>query len=91
MKTLLLNDIEYKIVKDYRDGFDEEKIIEKCTDYFSDYDFIFGDWAYGKIRLKGFYKSDNKKVKEINNIENLDKHIKDNCAFDCRYFLLEKM
>lgn len=91
MKNILLNDLEYKIVKNYREGFDEEKIVDKCTDYFLDFDFIFGDWAYGKIRLKGFYKSDNKKVKEINNIKNLDKHIKENCAFDCRYFLLEKM
>lgn len=88
---IILNNSKYKVVKNYREGFDEEKIKEKITDYFEDYDFIFGDWAYGKVRLKGFYKSDNKKVKVINNIKNLDKHIKENCAFDCRYFLLEKM
>ena len=89
-KKVTLNDIEYEVVKDYRDGFEEEAVVERATDYFNDYDYIFGDWAYGKLRLKGFYKKDNKEVKDINNIEKLDDYIKENCAFDCRYFLLEK-
>lgn len=85
-----LNNIEYEVVKNYRDGFDKESVEEKATEYFNEYDYIFGDWAYGKIRLKGFYKKDNKKVTKINNIEDLEKYIKDNCAYDCKYFLLEK-
>ena len=86
-----LNEIEYEVIKNYRDGFDADILKDKVTEYFQDFDYIFGDWAYGKLRLKGFYKSDNtKKVKSINNIDGLDKHIKDNCAYDCRYFLLEK-
>lgn len=88
---IVLNEIEYEVIKNYRDGFDAEVIKDKATDYFKEFDYIFGDWAYGKLRLKGFYKSDNKqKVKSINNIENLEKHIKENCAYNCRYFLLEK-
>lgn len=85
-----LNDIDYEVVKDYRDGFDKESVEERFTEYFNEYDYVFGDWAYGKLRLKGFYKKDNKKVTKINNIEDLDKYIKDNCAYDCKYFLLEK-
>ncbi len=84
-------DNEYTIKKNYRDGFNEEVVKDHVTDYFYDYDYIFGDWAYGKLRLKGFYNSNNKKVKAINNINNLDSYIKDNCAYDCRYFLLEKV
>lgn len=90
MKKIILNDIEYEVVKEYRDGFEEEPVIERATDYFNDFDYIFGDWAYGKLRLKGFYKKDNKNVKELNNIEQLDKYIEKNCAYDCKYFLLEK-
>ncbi len=85
-----LNNLEYEVVKNYRDGFDKESVEEKATEYFNEYDYIFGDWAYGKLRLKGFYKKDNKKVTKINNIEDLEKYIKDNCAYDCKYFLLEK-
>lgn len=87
---IILNDIEYTVSMNYRDGFDQESIQEKATDYFNEFDYIFGDWAYGKVRLKGFYKSDNKKVKPMNDIKYLDKYIKNNCAYDCRYFLLEK-
>ena len=64
--------------------------ISKATPKDFDFDYIFGDWAYGKLRLKGFYKKDNKKVTKINNIEDLDKYIKNNCAYNCKYFLLEK-
>lgn len=85
-----LNEIEYEVIKNYREGFEKESVESRATDYFNDFDYIFGDWAYGKLRLKGFYKKDNKKVSKINNIENLDKYIKDNCAYDCKYFLLEK-
>ena len=87
---IILNDIEYELIKNYREAFDEDVVKERATDYFNEYDYIFGDWAYGKLRLKGFYKKDNKKVTKINNIEDLDKYIKENCAFDCKYFLLEK-
>lgn len=85
-----LNDVDYEVIENYRDGFDKESVEERFTEYFSEYDYVFGDWAYGKLRLKGFYKKDNKKVTKINNIEDLDKYIKDNCAYDCKYFLLEK-
>lgn len=88
---VILNDIEYEVVKNYRDGYDEETVKERATDYFNEYDYIFGDWAYGKLRLKGFYKSDNKKVTKINNIEDLDEYIENNCAYDCKYFLLKKI
>ncbi len=87
---IVLNDIEYEVSKNYKDGFDSEVVKEKVTDYFNGYDYIFGDWAYGKVRIKGFYKSDNKNVKPLNDIKNLDRYIKENCAYDCKYFLLEK-
>lgn len=87
---IVINEIKYKVVENYREGFDEEEVKTRMTDYFEGYDYVFGDWAYGKLRLKGFYNKDNKKVNKINNIEDLDKYIKENCAYDCKYFLLEK-
>ena len=89
--SLELNGKKYILIKDYRNGYEEEQIKEKTTDYFIDFDYILGDWAYGKLRLKGFYKSTNKKVKEMNNYDNINKYIKENCAFDCKYFILEKI
>ncbi len=87
---VIINEQKYKLIKNYRDGFDLDVVKEKTTDYFDGYDYLFGDWAYGKLRLKGFYNKNNKKVKSMNNIENLDEYIEKNCAYGCRYFLLER-
>ena len=89
-KKVVVNDIEYILIKNYRDAFNEEEFILKCTDYFYDYDYIVGDIAYSKLRLKGFYDSSNKKAKKINNYDNLDSYLKDNCAVDCRYFIVKR-
>ena len=53
-----INDIEYKLIENYRDCFDLNETIEKMndTDYFNDFDYILGDYSYEKLRLKGFYK-----------------------------------
>ena len=84
------NGNKYEVVKNYRDGFDKDAFLERVTVYFDEYDYIFGDWAYGKLRLKGFNESKNKKTTKINDIATLDDYIKNNCAYDCKYFLLKK-
>lgn len=89
--TIKIENNEYKLIKNYKDGFDEEMFKERYTSYFENYDYIVGDIAYSKLRLKGFNKKDNKNVNKINNYNNVEKYIKDNCAFDCKYFILEKV
>ena len=76
-KKIIANNIEYELIKNYRDAFDKEEFVSKCTDYFIDYDYIVGDIAYSKLRLKGFYKSNNKKVNKINNFDNLEEYLKE--------------
>ena len=86
-----VDNYEYELIKDYKDGFDREEFTSKFTDYFYDYDYIVGDIAYGKLRLKGFYDAKSKKVNKINNFNNLDSYLKNNCAVDCKYFVLKKV
>lgn len=88
---IVLNNIKYELIKNVRDGFDLEEMNNKYTEYFENFDYIVGDWAYGKLRLKGFYDSTNKNVSQINDIKNLKKYIEQNCAYGCRYFLLKKV
>lgn len=88
---IVLNNIKYELIKNVRDGFDLEEMNNKYTEYFENFDYIVGDWAYGKLRLKGFYDEENKKCNKINNIKNLKDHIKNNCSYDCRYFLIKKV
>ena len=90
-KKIIINEKVYELITNYRDAYNEVDFKEKCTDYFYDYDYIIGDIAYGKLRLKGFYDSNNKRVKKLNDIKYLDDYITNYCAFDCKYFVLKKI
>ena len=82
---------KYKIIKDYRNAFDKDLFLEKYTSYFENFDYIVGDIAYSKLRLKGFNKKENPNFNKINDYKNLENYIKENCAYDCKYFILEKV
>ena len=86
-----VENIKYKIVKNYRDAINKEEFVNKFTSFFAQYDFIVGDIAYSKLRLKGFNNKDNKNFNKINDSKNIEKYIKENCAYDCRYYILEKI
>lgn len=72
MKTVVVNDIKFELIRDEKEAFDEEYFKEMFTDFFYDYDYIVGDISYSKLRLKGFYESDNKNVKKYNDVKNLE-------------------
>ena len=91
MKTIKLNDITYEIQTDYREALNEEELQEKFTDYFYEFDYIVGDYAYSKLRLKGFNDKENKNYKPINDIKTVEDYIKNHCAYECRYFILKKI
>lgn len=91
MKSVVINNKEYEIVRNDDDVFDLDSVKEKITDYFDDFDYILGDQAYNKIRLKGFYDSTNKKKTQINDIKQLDSYISNYCAYGCKVFLLKKV
>lgn len=90
MKKAMINGKEYELIEDFNSGFDLTEVEAKLTEYFDEFDYIFGDWSYGKLRLKGFCDKTNKNYRPLNDINNKDKYIKDNCAFGCKYFVLKK-
>ena len=59
-KIIEVENNKYKLIKNYRDGFEEEMFLNRYTDYFKDFDYIVGDIAYSKLRLKGFNNKNNK-------------------------------
>ena len=69
MNEINIEDKTYELLTNYKEAFNEEEFKEKYTDYFYDYDYIVGDIAYNKLRLKGFYDAKNKKVNKINNFK----------------------
>ena len=91
MKQIIINEQKYEVIENIKDAIDEALLKDKITDYYDEFDYIVGDWAYGKVRLKGFYDSKNKKCKDFNNIKNLKKYIEEKCAYGCRWFEIKKI
>lgn len=84
----LLNN-KYKVIKG-EENFVYEEVKGLFTDYFQDYDYVLGDYSYGKIRLKGFYESSNKKARRVNDFKYFDDYIREYCSFGAKIFLLKK-
>lgn len=91
MKKVVINNVEYEVIRNDQDCIDVDLLKDKITDYFDTYDYIFGDYAYEKVRLKGYYDSNNKNANKINDIKFLDNYIKEYCSYGSRVFLLKKI
>lgn len=87
---ILLNNNEYELIKEYKNAFNLEDIVALFTDYFNDFDYILGDYAYNKLRLKGFYDDRHKKAIDINKYSYIEEYVNKYCAYECRYFILKK-
>ena len=88
---VIIDNKKYEVIKNYRDALDVTDLEGKITDYYNGFDYILGDYAYGKVRLKGFNTNENKNFKPINDYNNIDEYIKNNCAYDCKYFILKQI
>ena len=91
MKTININNINYEVINNVNDAIDTELLKDKITDYYDNFDYIVGDYAYGKVRLKGFNDKSNKNFKPINDIKNLDNYIENSCAYGCKWFCIKKV
>lgn len=52
--TMSINNVQYEVIKDYRNGFREEAFKERYAEILNKYDYIVGDWGYDQLRLRGF-------------------------------------
>ncbi len=86
---VVIDEKKYEIIKNEKDAFNLEDLEGKITDYYDNFDYILGDYAYGKVRLKGFNDKDNKYFKPVNDIAKVDEYIENYCAYGCKYFILK--
>ena len=91
MEVITVNNRKYQILNNYKDAINIEELEEKITDYFDDFDYIVGDIAYGKLRLKGFNSKNNKNFKELNDVDKVSDYIKNNCAYGCKWFMISEI
>ena len=80
----------YRLVKNYRDGFDYEATIKRYNDVLEKYDFIVGDWGYDQLRLKGFFLDDFRSAPIDAKISTLEDYLYEYCNFGCAYFVIQQ-
>jgi uncharacterized protein YutD len=91
MKKIKLLEKDYELIKNYKNAFNKDTVTDLITNYFLDFDYIVGDFSYNKLRLKGFCNKNNKRLNKINDFDYIDNYIKENCAYDCGYFILRRI
>ena len=76
---------KYKLIENYKDAFDKEMFIARYTDYYKEYDYIVGDIAYSKLRLKGFNKKNNNQIDTLHILHIIfrNQHIRINTKISC--------
>ncbi|MGM9903113.1 hypothetical protein A5844_001574 [Enterococcus sp. 10A9_DIV0425] len=89
--NLLIGDKQYRIVTDYREGFNAEKLGERYSEVLSRYDYIVGDWGYEQLRLKGFFTATNRRAHPDQRIDALEDYLYEYCNFGCAYFVIERI
>ena len=88
--NLLIGERQYRIAVDYREGFDAERLGERFSEVLSRYDYIVGDWGYDQLRLKGFFRAEDRKSNPEQRIDTLEDYLYEYCNFGCAYFVLER-
>jgi uncharacterized protein YutD len=88
---ICINNICYEIVKEVRDGFNEETFRARYSDILTRYDYIVGDWGYNQLRLRGFFDDQNQKSTYDTKISTLNDYIQEYCNFGCAYFVVRKV
>lgn len=87
--TFLLNGHQYKVLVNYRDGFDGEELAKRFSGILNKYDYIVGDWGYGQLRLKGFYSPDNPSYTPSAAFNTIEDYLYEDCNFGCAYFVVQ--
>ncbi|MCM3161187.1 MULTISPECIES: YutD family protein [Metabacillus] len=81
----------FELVKEEKNGFNEEAFKERYSEILNKYDFIVGDWGYSQLRLRGFFDDQNQKATYDTKISTLDEYIFEYCNFGCAYFVLKRI
>lgn len=91
MEIIEVNNKKYQVLRNVRDAIELEELSSKLTDYFDEFDYIVGDIAYSKLRLKGFNSKTNKNFKPMNDVDQVDEYIKTQCAYGCKWFIISEI
>ncbi|MDI4568821.1 YutD family protein [Bacillus altitudinis] len=88
---IVIQNATFDLVREIKEGFDEEAFKARYSDILNKYDYIVGDWGYNQLRLKGFFDDQNQKATFDTKISTLDEYIYEYCNFGCAYFVLKRI
>ncbi|WWL81070.1 YutD-like domain-containing protein [Bacillus altitudinis] len=88
---IVIQNATFDLVREIKDGFDEEAFKARYSDILNKYDYIVGDWGYNQLRLKGFFDDQNQKATFDTKISTLNEYIYEYCNFGCAYFVLKRI
>ncbi|MEQ6028604.1 YutD family protein [Staphylococcus saccharolyticus] len=81
----------FELIEEYRDCFNEEIFASRYSDILDKYDYVVGDFGYNQLRLKGFYKDNNKKAEISKRFSSIQDYILEYCNFGCSYFVVRRI
>ena len=80
-EDIFINERPYRLVKDYREAYDQQKMAARFSDFLEKYDFIVGDIAADQLRLQGFYKDGTKGIARSQQISALQDFLYEEANF----------
>ncbi|MGK4017285.1 YutD family protein [Weissella paramesenteroides] len=90
-EDIFINERPYRLVKDYREAYDQQKMAARFSDFLEKYDFIVGDIAADQLRLQGFYKDGTKGIARSQQISALQDFLYEEANFGAPFFVLENL
>ncbi|WP_057897023.1 YutD family protein [Liquorilactobacillus oeni] len=81
----------YVLVKNFKDGFQTDRLEQRFSQILTKYDYIVGDWGYDQLRLHGFYAKKAERGLPSQKIDQLDDYLYEYCNFGCAYFILQNL
>ena len=91
MTMITIDHMNFELMENYRDAFDEEQFKGKYSEVLNKYDYIVGDIGYEKLRLAGFFRDNKKKVERDKKYSAIEDYLNEYCNFGCAYFVLRKV
>lgn len=88
---IFINDRPYRLVKNYREAYDQQKLAARFSDFLEKYDYLVGDIAADQLRLQGFYKDGTKGIARSQQITALQDFLYEQANFGAPFFVLENL
>ena len=80
----------FELVHEHKTAWNADAFRDRYSDVLERYDYIIGDWGYGQLRLKGFFRDNHPKATKDSSFYFMSDYVSEYCNFGCPYFVLQK-